>query len=447
MEEARRHAWIRQKFFSDPQKLIRLKKGDVLLDGNTYNRRLYHINYGVILGVLSHDNGVEEEVFHSGENMFVGVFSFFSESHLSYARLVALEDTEVAYVESKEEVIEKGGYQVFTEFFVPIIVTELLNRQIFAQKMATQKKLAMQKLMQTSNLAILGEMAAGLAHELNNAIGVVLRKTEWFMENIAHYFKEKDRHDMYPFFVKGLEKGQYLSSAEARMLRKKLEKELKLSTAAAQKLARAGLNAEDLEPFEGKLQLVADRIGYYWDIGASLHDMKVASKHAAHVVKSVKQLGTSSYPMEKEVDINSTIHESIAILKSLLTNIDLQLDLQGLPAMYASHGGLVQVWVNIIKNACESMLTEPDKKGILKINSALNEGKVEVQIIDNGPGLSDDLLPKIFKPNFTTKVGGLSFGLGLGLSIVQKIINSHNGEIDVQSKPGDTMFRIKLPVM
>ncbi|MCB0298951.1 MAG: histidine kinase, partial [Calditrichaeota bacterium] len=65
---------------------------------------------------------------------------------------------------------------------------------------------------------------------------------------------------------------------------------------------------------------------------------------------------------------------------------------------------------------------------------------------DNGPGIPEDIRANIFQPNFTTKVEGLSFGLGLGLTIVQRLVDSYSGKISVTSKPGKTVFKILLPV-
>ena len=70
----------------------------------------------------------------------------------------------------------------------------------------------------------------------------------------------------------------------------------------------------------------------------------------------------------------------------------------------------------------------------------------QVSLIDNGPGIPDEIKDKIFQPNFTTKKGGLSFGLGLGLSIVQRLVDSYNGKIEVSSRKGKTSFTVKIPV-
>jgi two-component system NtrC family sensor kinase len=102
-----------------------------------------------------------------------------------------------------------------------------------------------------------------------------------------------------------------------------------------------------------------------------------------------------------------------------------------------------RVFMNIILNAAEAM----DGHGQLAIETSLNgnEGFVEIQIIDSGPGITEENLEKIFDPFFTTKEAG--HGVGLGLAISYGIVREHKGNISVKSKVGEgTTFLIRLPV-
>ncbi len=90
-------------------------------------------------------------------------------------------------------------------------------------------------------------------------------------------------------------------------------------------------------------------------------------------------------------------------------------------------------------------LVKPKIRGI-EIHTRESKGKILVTIANNGPEIDEATRRKIFRPNFTTKKGGLSFGLGLGLSIVKRIIAGYNGSIVVKSDSEKTIFRIKLPV-
>lgn len=143
--------------------------------------------------------------------------------------------------------------------------------------------------------------------------------------------------------------------------------------------------------------------------------------------------------------MNETIREALAIVKGLTKRVQLDVELQDLPEIEASPGELVQIWINLIKNAVESMVAAKSSEPVLKVRSRALGQEVEVTIEDNGPGIPENIKKRIFEPSFTTKVGGLSFGLGLGLTIVNRIVAGHNGEITVDSEPGKTVFKVTLP--
>jgi len=112
-----------------------------------------------------------------------------------------------------------------------------------------------------------------------------------------------------------------------------------------------------------------------------------------------------------------------------------------LPEINAFPDELNQVWTNIIHNAIQAM----NNKGTLDINIIRNNGTIDVSITDSGPGIPADIQAKIFEPFFTTKKAGE--GSGLGLDIVRKIIEKHEGTIKVDSVPGKTTFTVSLPVL
>lgn len=92
------------------------------------------------------------------------------------------------------------------------------------------------------------------------------------------------------------------------------------------------------------------------------------------------------------------------------------------------------------------MLSASIENPVLLIKAKHIKDQIIVEITDNGPGMPIEIQEKIFQPNFTTKKDGLSFGLGLGLSIVLKLIDNYNGTIEVNSKVGKTTFTIKIPI-
>jgi signal transduction histidine kinase len=111
-----------------------------------------------------------------------------------------------------------------------------------------------------------------------------------------------------------------------------------------------------------------------------------------------------------------------------------------LPAVLCYPDELNQVWTNLIHNALQAM----DNQGTLTIEAVQKDTSVLVKITDSGKGIPPEILPKIFEPFFTTKPAGE--GSGLGLDIVKKIIEKHQGKIDVESVPGKTAFTVSLPI-
>lgn len=145
------------------------------------------------------------------------------------------------------------------------------------------------------------------------------------------------------------------------------------------------------------------------------------------------------------VNIHSGIRNTLAMLNYKLRkgniNVTENFD-ETMPFIKAFPGELNQVWTNIIDNAIDAM--EINNKGNLTITSK-HEGKfVKVYFKDDGPGIAEDVQEKIFMPFFTTKEMGK--GSGLGLDVVNRIMQQHNGTVKVKSVPGATEFEVCLPV-
>jgi signal transduction histidine kinase len=107
-------------------------------------------------------------------------------------------------------------------------------------------------------------------------------------------------------------------------------------------------------------------------------------------------------------------------------------------------GQIQQVFLNILNNAAEVLSGLPQQEGVITSGTAYakRENVVEIEIRDNGPGMDTEILPKIFKPHFTTKKDGHGFGL----VICERIIKNHNGQIHAKTSPEGTTFTITLPL-
>jgi signal transduction histidine kinase len=271
---------------------------------------------------------------------------------------------------------------------------------------------------------------------------VLERNANWLRERITPILSER-YPDEIQFFATGGSEGRTLSSRDVRQRSKEISESLGLSETESRKLAETGLGLDAIANIrkQGKDIYSIYRL---WELGTVFYDMLVASRHASHVVRSVKNLAARGSRRDYRVNVNESIQEALTILSSPLRKVEVNLDLSDVPSMPANKGELVQVWMNLIKNATEAMLKARTEKPALHIRSYARKNSICVEVEDNGPGIPKSNLERIFQPDFTTKESGLEFGLGLGLSIVERIVDSYGGGVSVKSKPGKTTFVVKI---
>src|SRR5437868_5934263 len=144
----------------------------------------------------------------------------------------------------------------------------------------------------------------------------------------------------------------------------------------------------------------------------------------------------------QEVDITKSLETTLTIMHhKLKRGIAVTRDYApDLPKVMAYGSELNQVWTNLIDNAADAM----GNTGKLLVRAVRENEYVLVEIVDNGPGIPEDVQSQIFEPFFTTK--GVGEGTGLGLDLVYRIVQRHHGDIRFQSKPGETRFEVRLPI-
>ena len=146
-------------------------------------------------------------------------------------------------------------------------------------------------------------------------------------------------------------------------------------------------------------------------------------------------------PTTDDVDLQRGLETTLKVLNHKLKNINVIRDYDPtLPRISGNGSDLNQVWTNLIDNASAAM----NGKGILQIITRNENVFAMVEITDSGTGIPADVLPHIFEPFFTTKDVGA--GTGLGLDACYRIIQQHDGTIEVQSQPGQTRFIVRIPV-
>ena len=216
----------------------------------------------------------------------------------------------------------------------------------------------------------------------------------------------------------------------------------------AEPLARAGVDTAFLERLSRHAGTVSGA-ALKW-IAASLTARELSAELAestarmSGLVKAVKQYAYMDRGDLTQIDLHQGLETTLTILGHKLkhTKIEIARDYdKSLPRLWGNGAELNQVWTNLLDNAIDAL----GESGTLTITTRMDGNCVEVDIADDGPGIPDDVREHIFDPFFTTKDVGS--GTGLGLDTARRIISDrHHGSIQVESVPGNTVFRTRLPL-
>jgi signal transduction histidine kinase len=173
-----------------------------------------------------------------------------------------------------------------------------------------------------------------------------------------------------------------------------------------------------------------------------LDEIHQGAGRISEIIHALKSYAYLDQAPTQEIDIHEGLKNTLVILRhKLKQGVDVQTDFDNnIPKITAFGSELNQVWTNIIDNAIDAM----NSSGRLTLRTRYREPWVVVEIEDTGPGIPEEVQPRLFDPFFTTKPVGK--GTGLGLNISYKIVQKHGGDIVVQSEPGRTCFEIRLPI-
>ncbi len=318
------------------------------------------------------------------------------------------------------------------------------------------------ELIQSEKMAALGQLVAGVAHEVNTPLGAIRSSAG----NVSKFLNQT--LEQLPALF------QSLSTEEAdnflNLLQRSLQQETSLSTKEERKFKRAlRSQLEELEIYSA--DTVADRLvimGVYNEIDTfvpllqradSLHLLEIAYKlselkrglatintatdRASKVVFALKTYARYEQSGEKIVaSITEGIETILTLYQNLLKQgVEVIKNYADIPPILCYPDELNQVWTNLIHNALQAM----DYRGTLTIELTAQDDQAKISISDSGKGISEEIKGKIFDPFFTTKPAGE--GSGLGLDIVKKIVDKHQGKIEVESIPGKTTFNVFLPMI
>ncbi len=341
-----------------------------------------------------------------------------------------------------------------------------LNRNADKLKRTNRElKETQSKLIHTEKMAVLGQLIAGVMHEVNNPMGVIKGGTQ----NLEHVIREvigninrfreasftNDHHHLFNSLIQVFQnkKFRYMTSREERQYRKELETYLleagmKDVRFLAREMVSVDLLKEDIEQIvntDSPINVAKDIIGFAVGFGKMFSNVSNMGIAIGKMQKILFALGNYTYSNDSKNPIQFDLIENLETVLTLYHNrlkrgIHIErnyctesVEILGFP------DEINQVWTNLVQNAIHAMKGE----GTLKLEVCEEEPGMVVRVTDSGSGITEEGLKKIFEPFYTTKIKGE--GTGLGLSICKKIVEKHGGIMRVTSEPGETTFCVTFP--
>jgi signal transduction histidine kinase len=319
---------------------------------------------------------------------------------------------------------------------------------------------------QRERLLALGSLSAGLTHELNNPAAAAVRATSALRERVAGMRSKLRMIAAGPYDRAALEalvqlqedaaervsKAPTLSPIEATDREDAIGDWLESHGISggweiAANFVQAGLDIDWLEQVaatvggqtcEGAMRW----LNYTVETELLMNEIEDSTNRISVLVGAAKQYSQLDRAPYRVIDVHELLDSTLLMLGRKLDGITVVKDYdRSLPQIPVYAAELNQVWTNLIDNAVQAM----GGQGTLTVRTGLDRDQLLVEIGDTGPGVPPEIRERIFEPFFTTKPVGEGTGLGLDISW-RVIVNKHHGDLQVESMPGDTRFRVHLPL-
>jgi signal transduction histidine kinase len=363
-----------------------------------------------------------------------------------------------ACAEERTEVlsVDKDTFSELTRE-CPVATAALVHIMIDRARQFTSGDLRDEKLVS------LGKLAAGLAHELNNPASAVVRSSKLLIEGLSSA-EEASRI----LAGAGLSTAQYAAIDRARAMcdeargnapstpieRADREDELTDWLADHRATQEYAIPLADTGITPGALDLLAQTVSgdaleaaLGWISSCVLvkslaGEIEHAGERIHDLVGAVKGFSYMDHaPAAEPLDIRRGVADTLTMLnsKARAKGITIAVEIaDDVPRVHAVGAELNQVWMNLLDNAIDAV----GKNGHVTVRAARERERVVVRIVDDGPGVPPEIQGRIFDPFFTTK--GVGEGTGLGLDIVRRLLQRHDGDISLESVPGHTEFQVRL---
>lgn len=330
--------------------------------------------------------------------------------HKSHYFIAFLNEAAISQLDvSRLSLLEKTVEQVRTQLERQVSEERLKAQYQRLQNTLSKLHETQEQLYHSEKLSAVGQLAAGIAHEINNPVSFILSNFEpldEYIQTMSHMLK------LHEEFTHAMVLGD---DVIGNQLRQQISEERE---------------AADLEFM-------------LEDIYALVNDSRKGLKRVSEIVTNLRTFSRRDNLDSSQFDLSECIHSAIGLMKyQLHADIDTHIEMPEKALIEGNSGLIGQVVVNLIQNAVHAV--EHIKQPEFSLCLFADGTNWILEIRDNGEGIAPEIKDKIFDPFFTTKEIGK--GTGLGLSTVYSIIQRHKGQIQVSSEPGNTCFRISLPM-
>ncbi len=299
--------------------------------------------------------------------------------------------------------IEKEGERRFYDLMLYPLLGDHVEGSVLRIEDVTERARTQELMVQTEKMMSLGGLAAGMAHEINNPLGIIIQA--------------------------------------AQNIERRISPELHANRQASEEL---GLNLEEIRAYFDRRQ-----------ISDAIASIRTASSRAAKIVANMLQFSRGAVTTMEFTSLARIVDEALELAASDydlkkkydFRSIDIIKDYQDIPQIPMVSVEIEQVILNLLKNAAQAMTAAPsDRKPRIILRLWSEDRYAVLEVEDNGPGMAEDIRRRVFEPFFTTKEPGV--GTGLGLSVSYMIVTqNHKGLMEVQSTPGSgAVFKVRLPI-
>jgi len=437
------HAWL-----ASHGRLRTLAPGDILTHKGEFATSLTVFLSGHV--VIHIDRGAGSHVLFEWRGGDVGGVLPFSRGARPPNDAVVEEPTEVLDLPREE----------FPEMIrvCPTVTATLVHTMVDRARQFNSADLRDEKLVS------LGRLAAGLAHELSNPASAAKRSASLLTEYMGEAeaaARVVDQAGLSETQRAAVERVRALcltlppQSARSALARADREDTIAswltdhgIAEDCAEPLSETGLTLDALDQLAAEVRGTLLGASIRWisagcQVRALISEITMATGRIAELVASVKGFTfMDRAPTPEPTDVRRGISDTLTMLGAKMRARQAEVTTEfaeGLPCAHAVGAELNQVWMNLIDNALDAI----PEGGHVTVSAEAVQDRVVVRIVDDGAGIPPEIVTRIFDPFFTTKDVGK--GTGLGLDIVRRILRRHEGEVEVESRPGRTEFRVVLP--